>query len=1341
MKAMKRLLPLLLIAVMLCFALAGCLDSKIKVTYMVGEEEYLVQEYEMNAQIELPEAPKAEGKNFVGWYTDKELTTPYTTGEVNYAMTLYAKFNTASVVISVNPNGGTINGSDKNHIVNVVPGASYTLPTPVKEGYTFKGFVGLDGTPFAATGTFSGNQSIGIIAQYEINKYTVSFMDGNTAAADAATVEYGSKASAPQVSKAGYTLEGWYTAAGDKFDFNTPITENTVLSANYVANTYTVTLNLNGGALEAGASTNVSVTYGAAYTLPVPTKAGFTFTGYTVDGTAFASNGTYNRVGNVVLVANWANKFYTVTFKDFGTDAVISTVENVAHNAKVTIPAAVAGYEIAGAYKQDKTTAFNAAADTITDNITVYVKYQPKTFTITVTNAGQGYVNPQVQFGATYTLTTPDRGTGYTFIGFVKDGQPFAVTGTYTWTENITVEAIWEGEGRDISFYNGNQYIDTVESLYGADISTITLIPVPTIPGFENDGKWYTDIACTTEFVAEGILENNIKLYAKYTAKRFEITVINGNDVTTVPVIYGQTYSLPTNLTKTGYTFGGYALLNNDEFASSGTYEIDGNTTVKVVWNEDNITVNFYVDGVATPVEILRGLTVSAIADPSKVGHNFDGWYIDQALTTKFNFSTAITEDNFILYAGFSPAEYTLTFRVWDATLKAMKEVSVTVQYGGYISVPARADRPRYNFLGYFVDGVEFDVNAIFDKTEGFTIEEKWEADSALFEYIESENYFRERENPDDEWTVVLRNNVPTPYTFNGYTLELVNALEHSRYATISENTIMPILPGTIQVRITPADGSESYVRNIKIVENVVSLGAGADYNAAWSDAARNTSTWKDIWQNEAKGDKMDVGLNNFIPEVAIKGAKGDLDIDSADIIIEVYVDGDLTDKWTRNASSISFAQELKDKEVTVKVYPKYVPSVAPNTATFAIKLNDGVNVYNDAELKASYADSGVKVINILRDIEAVLSEGQYATKYTDANGMLNGYNYGVANKPITSPITSYEYDPLGGAGGVYARKTGDLQLNGNYFSVTTDKIPLIDNNVDPLRNKHVDNIGGAIQNNHFSVFLFGVREDTTNNSTISIENINIVGNLEGLSMDKAPYKINGSKDLYVNSGAIIGIQIGSGNMNLDNVTARRGAFSMNAYAKTVKTLGDGTQTNNVNVYAKDCNFSNSWSNNIYTIGFPVITLDNCYIGLANGSALHHDVRSNPNGVETEVNFVNGTVIDNWVTGEEAWFTIYGVAFVMPSFKSGVNMAVEGYSGGTQTILKGDTSDTRVNFAIIAQQTGDDWPSDTGTNRAKLNVSTFGVTLEGQCTGTPLTSAFTETPYGELSAYAVITSK
>ena len=1320
MKVLKKALVALCSAVLGCCFFVGCLSTTIEVEYVVDGEVYRVQEYEMNDKISLPTAPAKEGHTFIGWYTDEALTTPYTEGEITVGLTLYAKFSASKVYIVVNTDGG--NEIDP---IEVTPGGDYTVPAAEKEGYTFTGYTYIDENlaeqDFPLSGKFPSANSIRITAKYTVNKYNVTFVDGGETNVE---VEHGQKVTAPAAQKAGYTFDGWYTSETEqtdatKFDFKTAITDELTLYAKYTANSYKITINENGGTFANASDKTVTVSYNGAYTLATPTKVGYTFAGYTVDGDTFETSGTYTRIGDVRIVANWTINKYTVTFKDFDTDAVISTQENVEHGTYATAPANEAGYDKT-LYKEDKTTVFNAKTEEIVDNTVVYVKKEAKTFTITVNNVPQGYVNPTAKYQGAYTLdTTALEGiTGWDFVGFEKDGQPFEATGTYTWTENITVTAKWNTIYAPIYFYDGTTALNSLSILdqqEGVDLSSVSFPAVPDKTGYDKATVWYTDEACTQEFVAEGTLAaEGLTLYAKYTAKTYRITISNNvdNSERFVDVKYGEVPALGTPA-KTGYAFVKYTY-DDADFDEDAVYSYAHNITIKEEFKEVPQYVTFvYNNGAAdVAVKVLNGLTVSKPADPSKTGYTFAGWYANEAYTTAYDFNAAVTSD-IEVFAKWTANTYKVIFSVWDSATKTMKSVEATATYGQPLTdiLPARATREAYEANGYTVNGVAFDVDAAFAYTETITIVEQWSLKEGekLLQYAGAElNYFQERETYDDPWTFVYL--VDETYTFaDNATLELTS-MGADAYASVIGNVLKVKAVGTFEFTLN------GVARKAKAVEYVQSFGlGGTNYDNAWGlDASGEYKRYAqdkltealsdDVWNKivaVSAGEAMKVGKVNFIPEVSINGSVKS--INAADVVVSATCEGKAlgAGEYTVKDGAITFADALVGKMVSVTVKPKYAVE-DDHVVTYNVLVNNGVNVYTNAEMRAVFGDTSVSEINLLRNIKVELADDQVNT-FTDPENP--AYT-------ITTPKNWLNDDGVG----VYERMTGNLKLNGNYFMVDGSSIPLVDNR-DGDRGFCGTTTTQTLQNVQFSIFRFGKRE-TTNYDTVTMENLNIKGNANSSSMEESTYTVesDGSqKTVLLQSGACIGIQVGSGNLNLNNVTSRYGAFAVNLYAGIPMEAQGGGYTYMSTLNAVDCNFAHSWSNNIYVWGFGSVTLDSTYVGASNGAAVHFDASSSDTGVDCELKMSTDTIIENWVVGTEAWFVAYNGVTAVNKIKAQLDGGIEqvrqymmsmGQTLPERTVVKRETKNDitteYVNFVLLVKQVGEDWDKDTGTKSVLL---------------------------------------
>lgn len=111
----------------------------------------------------------------------------------------------------------------------------------------------------------------------------------------------------------------------------------------------------------------------------------------------------------------------------------------------------------------------------------------------------------------------------------------------------------------------------------------------------------------------------------------------------------------------------------------------EGTTTIKATYktlsqsvvitvtkkSETSYTVSFNTDGgtVIEPVNVLEDSIITRPANPTKEGHSFSNWYIDEEFLEAFDFNDVITSD-LVLYAKFIPNQYRITFTTNHTTLK-----------------------------------------------------------------------------------------------------------------------------------------------------------------------------------------------------------------------------------------------------------------------------------------------------------------------------------------------------------------------------------------------------------------------------------------------------------------------------------------------------------------------------------------------------------------------------------------------------------------------------------------------------------------------------------------------
>lgn len=97
-----------------------------------------------------------------------------------------------------------------------------------------------------------------------------------------------------------------------------------------------------------------------------------------------------------------------------------------------------------------------------------------------------------------------------------------------------------------------------------------------------------------------------------------------------------------------GYTFGGWYADEDRTIEFDFNTQITSDTKVYVKWEKSKYTVQFVSEHGSfadKPIEYGGTIDPDKLTIPKVDGYTFDGWYADEAHTTKFDFSTPITGD------------------------------------------------------------------------------------------------------------------------------------------------------------------------------------------------------------------------------------------------------------------------------------------------------------------------------------------------------------------------------------------------------------------------------------------------------------------------------------------------------------------------------------------------------------------------------------------------------------------------------------------------------------------------------------------------------------------------
>ena len=182
-----------------------------------------------------PAEPTREGYDFLGWYNgnaEYDFSTAVTSD-----LTLTAQWQIRTYTVTFDSDGG----SDVDS-VTVEHGQAASEPAePTREGYDFLGWYNGNAEYDFSTAVTS---DLTLTAQWQIRTYTVTFNSDGGTNIDAVTVDHGDTLDPPaDPEKDGYIFVCWFVgdSTDESYDFDTPVTSDMTLTANWKA-TYTTVL-------------------------------------------------------------------------------------------------------------------------------------------------------------------------------------------------------------------------------------------------------------------------------------------------------------------------------------------------------------------------------------------------------------------------------------------------------------------------------------------------------------------------------------------------------------------------------------------------------------------------------------------------------------------------------------------------------------------------------------------------------------------------------------------------------------------------------------------------------------------------------------------------------------------------------------------------------------------------------------------------------------------------------------------------------------------------------------------------------------------------------------------
>ena len=528
----------------------------------------------------------------------------------------------------------------------------------------------------------------------------------------------------PVPQKAGYEFLGWYTAPnaeGEKYE-NGSIYLNTsdfTLYAAWRATPFAIIYDMDGGTNHAGNPREYVA--GQTITLQAPTKTGYTFIGWELDGTMLDSNQISGKTGDLHLKAIWEAKSIAVGFDSKGSTDYPASSVGLAHvtygtdNFCFDIPERV-GFKFLGWY-------YNGIAFTdangnavrkwdLPDNTILYAVWEAESFKIRY----------DAETGSIY------------FSGAAWTDEEVEVTvGMQLSNENVvekTFQQYYKIQDKIIRYF---YYLKPNGDRVTFRLSGTSMPFLEAING-------------TVEFFAEYRLEEHTLIF---------VTNVQGQSFTSVTADSGSSIvnELNTRIpTRKGYTFGGWKITAApDNPALEGTVlgnimpdcsseQVDSNCMVEAIWNPISVTIELDPNG-GSSVSTYQATFGEEfkLPVPTRVGYSFIGWY--DANNKQYTGSTGesldvLKETELEVIAHWSIIRYSITYVLNGGKNHSSNPSSYSVVSHVTLLTPQRSG---YRFMGWYTDS---NFNNRITRTSGtgnITVYAKW---SKLYtiKILDSEN-------------------------------------------------------------------------------------------------------------------------------------------------------------------------------------------------------------------------------------------------------------------------------------------------------------------------------------------------------------------------------------------------------------------------------------------------------------------------------------------------------------------------------------------------------------------------------------------------------------------------
>lgn len=487
-------------------------------------------------------------------------------------------------------------------------------------------------------------EDVTVRANYTPHEYTVTFVSaGETVATKNYNIE--TAITFDDANREHYIFEGWF--ASEIFSGNS---ETGIAIGNYGDKTYYakwraveyyVTYHVFGG-LNSINNTNCDGKYkytveSEALTLQTPTKKFYVFEGWYIDenfeGESFAEL-KKGASGNIDLYAKWTPQRFEVKYDTLGgvndeNNPSFTTIESEEFEL---LPATKEDFDFVRWIDDTATPVTSIKAHNV-EPVSLTAVWRAKVYTVEYeTNGGIATANKTSYTATDGTITLGEsKKKGYVFDGWYENedlsGEKVDEIDCSE-RRNITLYAAWKLEKYSIAYDLAGGKNNPNPNSYTIESDDIVLL-APIKDGYSFDG-WFDEEGNEVEKIAKGSVDN-VSLSASWSIVEYTVTFDSkgGNKIN--PYIYtveSEDYTLPS-ASRNYYDFAGWFDENGNKVVKIESAMLKS-FTLTAEWIAHTYTITYDYNG-GTQVKNPTSYTVEAetfvLAEPTKEGYTFDGWY------------------------------------------------------------------------------------------------------------------------------------------------------------------------------------------------------------------------------------------------------------------------------------------------------------------------------------------------------------------------------------------------------------------------------------------------------------------------------------------------------------------------------------------------------------------------------------------------------------------------------------------------------------------------------------------------------------------------------------------